>query len=334
MKTLSDIGEFGFIKNIPAQYSIQEENILGVGDDCSVVPLSSEELKLVTTDMLIENVHFLRDKISAQTLGYKALAVNFSDIAAMGGWPEDIYISIGLPQNIDVNWLEDLYAGMNELAQTYEARLMGGDTTSSPDNIVINILVEGRIAKTNIKYRSDANVGDIICVNKYIGDSAAGLKLLLNNIDYEQKLQYLVEAHNHPEPQIRAGQFLGSSSAVHAMLDVSDGIGSDIKHIMARSEVGARIELADLPLSDALRNCTQKYEWNAIDLAVNGGEDYCLLFTVDPEEFPQLKHKYEEKFKGALYKIGVVQANDYGLKYFYRGELEKFKGQGFDHFKK
>lgn len=333
MKTISDIGEFGFIDKIAAKYSLQNKKSLGIGDDCSVVSIDENQSRLVTTDMLIENVHFLRDKISADTLGYKSLAVNFSDIAAMGGVPENIYISLGLPGDIPVAWLEDFYAGLNTLAEKFQAQLMGGDTTSSRQNIIINILVSGRIETKNIKYRKGANPNDIICVNDKLGDSAAGLKILLNNIETDKNLNNLIQAHNKPEPKIIEGNFLSRSSAVNAMLDVSDGIGSDIRHIMERSGIGARIDLDSLPVSNNLKSAANKYNWNAIDLAVNGGEDYCLLFTVDPAGFDELKRNYETKFSSSITKIGVIQEKDYGLRYFYKDEEQQFRGEGFDHFK-
>jgi thiamine-monophosphate kinase len=333
MKSLSDIGEFGFIDKIAAKYSQENEQALGIGDDCSVVPLNDKEARLVTTDILIENVHFLKNKISAENLGYKALAVNLSDIAAMGGQPEEIYISIGLPDDIQVQWLEKFYRSMNELATRFDTRLMGGDTTSSRE-IIINILVMGIIPRANIKYRRGARPGDIICVNDYLGDSPGGLKILLEDLEIDEPGKQLIQAHNHPEPQIEEGQFLSSKSAVHSMLDVSDGIGSDIKHIIERSAVGARIEVEKIPVSEELKKTGQKYGWDILDLAINGGEDYCLLFTVASAEFKNLKSAYVKKFDSEITEIGKIQSEKYGLRYFKDGKQLGLEGGGFDHFKK
>jgi len=334
MKTLSDIGEFGFIDKIASKYSQQEINMIGIGDDCSVVPLNDQESRLVTTDLLIENIHFLRDKITAEDLGYKSLAVNLSDIAAMGGIPQEIYISIGLPENIKVGWLDKFYASMHELADKFNARLMGGDTTSSKNNIIINILVIGKIKTKNIKYRSDARESDIICLNGNIGDSPAGLKILLEDKKLDKTTKKLVHAHNHPEPRIEEGKCLAEHSIVHAMMDVSDGIGSDIFHIMERSKLGARINLESLPISKEMLTTAKKYNWDVFDLAINGGEDYCLLFTVAPAGFEELKRIYDNKFKSPIVKIGVIKNPAYGIKYFKDGKQQSIRGKGFDHFKK
>ncbi|HMA63210.1 MAG TPA: thiamine-phosphate kinase [bacterium] len=333
MKYLSEIGEFGFIDKIVARHARSKQGSISVGDDCSVEPIDEKFARLVTTDLLVENVHFLKKAIRARELGYKALAVNFSDIAAMGGKPENIHISVAFPENTKIDWLEEFYSGIHELADQYDAGIMGGDTTSSPNNIIINIVVSGILEREKIKYRSGAQLGDIICVNKYVGDSAAGLKLILNDINIESEDEkYLIKAHNHPVAQLQQGQFLAENTAVHAMLDVSDGIGSDIEHIMERSKKGARINLEKIPISHQLQNMAKKRGWNALDLAINGGEDYCLLFTVDPEEFEQLKQNYQKQFDQPIFNIGTIKEQKYGLRYFKKDQQQKFTGHGFDHF--
>lgn len=333
MKYLSEIGEFGFIDKIVAHHAQDKKDCVSIGDDCSVEPVDENFARLVTTDLLVENVHFLKKAIRARELGYKALTVNFSDIAAMGGQPENIHISVAFPDKTQVDWLEDFYSGIHELAEKYDAGIMGGDTTSSPDNIIINIVVSGIIERKKIKYRSGAQTGDIVCVNKHVGDSAAGLKLILDKIDIESGDQkYLINAHNHPVAQIKEGQFLAEQKAVHAMLDVSDGIGSDIKHIMERSNKGVRLNLDKIPISRQLHNEAENQGWNAFGLAINGGEDYCLLFTVDSDKFDELSQRYHEKFDQPLHNIGTIKEKKYGLRYFKNGKQQKFTGHGFDHF--
>lgn len=334
MKTLSDVGEFGLINKLIAKYSAEEKGVLGLGDDCAVISINSKQSRLVTTDLLIENVHFLKDKITPFTLGYKSLAVNFSDIAAMGGYPQEIYISAGFPENLPLDWIYEFYNGIHQLAEKYDARLMGGDTTKSPKAIVINILVNGLINTENIKLRSQAQIGDAICLNHTIGDSAAGLRILLDDMDINSDIKPLVTAHNHPEAKIYEGKWLGKHKDVHAMLDVSDGIGSDLMRLIERSKVGMQIDLDKLPLSDELQKAAHKYGWDLFDLAVNGGEDYCLLFTVANNKLAEVKSNYEQKFQTALFSIGRVKEKSYGLQFVRKGQELDMVGAGFDHFRK
>ncbi|MCX8010773.1 MAG: thiamine-phosphate kinase, partial [Ignavibacteria bacterium] len=227
---LSAIGEFGFIKRASEILNQKlPKDIVGIGDDCAVIPIESNKSLLVTTDMLVEDIHFLRDKISPLDLGFKSLAVNLSDIAAMGGEPKSAYISIAIPPDVEIEWLDNFYSGIRQLTESENVYILGGDTTKSPNKIVINFSVIG-IAQTNfIKYRSSALVGDYICVTDFIGDSGGGLKILLNNLESDDDAKYLVQRHNKPKPQIQEGKWLATRPEVHAMMDVSDGIDSDIQ---------------------------------------------------------------------------------------------------------
>ena len=331
---LSDIGEFGFIDKVAAPFFKHlGENIVGIGDDCSITPLSENESQIVTTDLLIEGTHFLFDKIAAFELGQKALAVNLSDIAAMGGIPQSAYISLGLPEKIDIEWLKEFYEGLSFLAKESKCPILGGDTTKSQHDLVINIAVIGKIENKNLKTRSGAQVGDIICVSAPLGESACGLNFILKNLPAATPdARAMFRAHNLPRPHLAEGRFLGETKEVNSMIDVSDGIDSDIKRIMERSQVGAKINLEKLPISDAMKNVCGDYGWNAINLAAAGGEDYCLLCTISKEMFESISAGFWKKFKRDLYPIGTI-TNTNSLEYYLKDKPVKLNKKGFDHFK-
>lgn len=332
---LSDLGEFGFINDIATPFLKNlKKNITGIGDDCAVIPFSETESQIVTTDMLVEGTHFLRDKISAYELGNKALAVNLSDIAAMGGKPQSAFISLAIPTGISVEWLEEFYAGLGELAESSGTMILGGDTTKSPAGFIVNIAVIGTVAKQQVKLRSMAKPGDIICVTGKLGDSACGLQLILQDKPVQSNSEVqLVRAHNLPRPHLEEGQWLGKQRAANAMMDVSDGIDSDLHRIMEQSKVGGEINLEELPISNQTKEISQKYNWDEISFATTGGEDYCLLVTIKSIEYEKINIHFQEEFGRPLYKIGrVTDSND--LKYFKNGEDVSLSEHGFDHFRK
>ena len=331
---LSDLGEFGLIKRIAPQFTKNlQQNILGIGDDCSVIPDGAENSLLVTTDLLIEDIHFLRNKISPFELGHKSLAVNLSDIAAMGGYPTGAFLSIGLPKDIEIQWLDNFFEGLFSLSEKTNTPLLGGDTTKSKKSIIINMAVLGKAQPGKIKYRSTAKPGDIIFVTNNLGDSGGGLNVLLNNIDPEldADLKSLVHAHHNPRPHLKEGQWLASLDQVHAMIDISDGIDSDIKRIMEQSKVGANVDVENIPLSSRLKNVSLKQGWNAVEIAATGGEDYCLLCTVKSDAAVEIQDNFLNEFGRPLYKLG--QITDSGeLTYFHDGSKIDFSTLGFDHF--
>ncbi|MDZ7370758.1 MAG: thiamine-phosphate kinase [candidate division KSB1 bacterium] len=331
---LKELGEFGLINRIAPQFTSQlPQGTLGIGDDCAVIHQSDRAL-LITTDLLVENIHFLRRKISAFDLGYKSLAVNLSDIAAMGGVPNAAFLSVAWPKEIDVDWLDEFFSGFAALAQESGTTLLGGDTTGTPGPIIINVAVIGHADPAHLKLRSAAQVGDVICVTGCLGDSAGGLQLLLWDLDAaadEDGLE-LLRAHHRPRPHLKEGQWLAQQPEVHAMMDVSDGIDSDVRRIMEASKVGARIFLHDLPISESLRRTAAANRWNALELAAAGGEDYCLLCTADPEAFPKIAELFAAEFDCPLTCIGTIM--DTGkLEYELNGATIDLQKHGWDHFR-
>ena len=331
---LSDLGEFGLIERFSGQFLKDlQPGVIGIGDDAAVIPQDEENSLLVTTDMLIEDTHFLRSAIPPADLGHKALAVNLSDIAGMGGKPAYVFLSLGLPPDLDVAWVDQFFAGLRALAEQHAVRLLGGDTTKSLAGIVVNITALGTIANRHIKLRSAARPGDLVCVTGNLGDSGAGLRLLLEQKPRDADAEILISRHHRPAPHVREGQSLGARTDVHAMMDVSDGIDSDLKRIIEKSGCGMDIDLGRLPLSDELKRVCRMHQWDASELAVAGGEDYCLLLTIPPAEFATLAADFSKAFHRPLAAIGEVTANAGVLRYLAQGTPRHFDNRGWDHFK-
>ncbi len=332
---LNDIGEFGLIHRIAPRFLKNlRGKILGIGDDCAVIPRDDGESLLVTTDLLIEDIHFLLQKISARDLGHKSLAVNLSDIAAMGGTPIASFLSIGLPKGTSIDWLDDFFAGLDDLSQRFASPLLGGDTTSAKSSLVINIAVLGKGHPDRIKYRSDAQPDDVICVTDSLGDSVGGLRILLNDLEDpgSTDMEQLIQAHHRPIPHLPEGEWLAKHDAVHAMMDVSDGIDSDIRRIMEESAVGARVDIENIPVSDALKAVSDQLGWNPREMAATGGEDYCLLCTIAPSSIEQIGLAFQQQFNRPLFRIGVIEKTD-ALIYHQNNEPISLAEPGWEHFK-
>ncbi|MBD3179612.1 MAG: thiamine-phosphate kinase [Candidatus Latescibacteria bacterium] len=333
---LSDIGEFGLIERIrPVLSEDLPPYMLGIGDDCAVIQRKGSRSMLVTTDLLIEGVHFLADRISAYELGYKSLAVNFSDIAAMGGEPESAFLSIGLPEDTGIDWLDDFFLGIKDLSGSYNTMVAGGDTTQSREGIIINFTVIGSADPGRIKYRSTALPGDLICVTGNLGDSGGGLIILLGGMDEnsDPNLKTLVRAHHLPRPHLEEGRLLAAEDGVHAMLDLSDGVDSDIRRVMENSGVGAEIEIEKLPVSPELRNACSRYGWNHYELAAAGGEDYCLMCTVEADSYRTIAGEFRKRFNRELHSIGHI-TNTGRLQYMEKKRSIDIGKRGWDHFRK
>lgn len=273
-------GEFELIDRIKEQFAVPE-GLSGIGDDCAVIPQRDGVDTLVSTDMLMEGVHFLLEDIDPFDLGWKSAAVNISDIAAMGGRPVGSFLAFSLPRTLSDSFVEAFVAGYKALSDKYACPLLGGDTTSSPDRLCICVTVMGDCPSGQSVRRSTAAPGDLVCVTGKLGDSAAGLKVILGGLERGPQESALVERHYRPVPRVAEGISL-RACGVHSMMDISDGIASDLRHILSSSNVGARIDMQALPLSEELLGCAARHSWDPLELAVGGGEDYELLFTMAP----------------------------------------------------
>lgn len=320
-KKLSDVGEFGFIDRITPGCLVRPEGVYrAIGDDAAAFYSAPGQLNLVTTDLLVERVHFLRDAASGYDLGYKALAVNLSDIAAMGGKATEAFVSIAIPEKCSLDYLDDLYRGIRALAAEFQVNILGGDTTSSKQDLIINIGVCGSVREDEILCRDGASPGDLVCSTGCLGDSRAGLHLVLNDITADSKeLEKLYRAHVLPRPCLEEGRFLAGLSAVTSAIDVSDGLSSDLGHITSRSGVGARIYEERIPVSPELEIFCRRFGFNSAEFALAGGEDYTLLFTVPAERVDELERRYEEKFGRGIWILGEITDS---------GEMEIVTGEG------
>lgn len=281
-------GEFEFIESIRRMFPAPE-GVEGIGDDCAIIPQQAGWETLVSTDMLVEGTHFLMDDITPYQLGWKAAASNFSDIAAMGGAPVGSFLALALPHNLPEGWEEEFLKGYRDISEEYGFPLLGGDTTSSKDRICICVTVLGKTPSGRSVRRSGAKDGDLVCVTGFLGDSAAGLAAILRGYERDEDVRYLIDRHYLPHPRVREGQALAAWPGVHSMMDISDGIGSDLHHIMEESQVGVRVDLSEIPLSKQLRSFCSRYGLDPYEFAAAGGEDYELLFTIDPEAEPDLE---------------------------------------------
>lgn len=261
---------------------------VGIGDDCAALPPSDQTL--VTTDMLIENIHFRTDINRYYDIGWKSVAVNLSDIASMGGKPTYTFLSIGLP-DIDIEDVNNLFSGIADCIKSAGAILAGGDTVSSPAGIVINVTALGALGPAGAVKRSGAQAGDSVLVTGTLGDSLAGLQLLLEHglAECEQRFAYLVKRHLRPEPQLSASAAMAATGHVKSMMDLSDGLCKDIRRLCKSSAVGAVVHSAWLPLSEQLLAAATQTGLDPVSLAASGGEEYELLFTCAPEHVQAVK---------------------------------------------
>ena len=333
--TLKEIGEFGFIKKISRGCLIRSDNIIkAIGDDAAAFATAPDQLSLITTDLLVERVHFLRAAISGFDLGYKSLAVNLSDIAAMGGTAREAFVSIAIPDDCRLNYLEAVYSGIKDLAAEFDVNVLGGDTTRSKKDLIINIVVQGIVSKEELLCRDAARAGDVIFSTGFLGDSKAGLHLILNQIDADTApLAALLKAHLVPRPHLSEGRFLARQSGVHAAIDTSDGLSSDLAHIAEESQVGAHLYAEKIPISPNLKDFCTRFDFDPINYALAGGEDYTLLCTIAPQNADEIANAFEKKFKRPLFAIGEITAKKQIEVVYPDGETKPLTPTGWDHFK-
>ena len=318
---MSRRGEFGFIDFIRSNFP-DPEGTTGIGDDCAVIPSGEGEL-LFSTDLLMEGVHFLRNESSPEDVGWKAAAVNLSDIAAMGGTPVATFLSIALPKDAQGEWADRFIEGYTDISRQFDVPLLGGDTTSSLRDIAVNVGILGRCPSGRRLMRNGAKVGETIYVTGPLGDSAGGLKAILMGIERTEDVTRLICRHKRPIPRIEAGRILMESGKAGAMMDISDGIGSDLRHIMKASGVGAVIDLERLPLSPELVSVCKEQGWDIYEMATSGGEDFELMFTAPAG--------LENELDIAVYPIGkIVPGNK--LSWRFSNEPMDRDFDGYKHF--
>jgi thiamine-monophosphate kinase len=333
-------GEFELIARLTQNLHSHEHTVLGVGDDCAILDLGADAWLLMTCDSQVESVHFTLQTSSPLQIGHKALAVNLSDIAAMGGQPRYALVSLILPSQFPIETLDGIYVGLHEEAERYGTTIVGGNIASAGNSkqLVIDITLLGTVRRGQALTRGGAHVGDTLCVTGSLGDSAAGLQTLLHPDSlYPQEALAVVQArHRIPQPRIREGQILSrfGPDVVTAMLDISDGLSGDLGHLCERSRVGARVDLARLPLSPAIYSVAAIAGRDPLHWAMHGGEDYELLFTISPGHEQAVIDAVQTVTGTVITTIGTLLPAEEGLQQLFPdGHRDPLVVQSWDHFR-
>jgi thiamine-monophosphate kinase len=346
------MNEFDFIKKIrerARQQGASSGLVRGIGDDAAVVKSFVGTDVVVSTDLLIEDIDFRRDTTHPDLVGHKALAVSLSDIAAMGARPRWALLSIGLPNNA---WkpevLDSFYDGFFQLAGRYGVGLIGGDVSRTPDKIVIDSIVIGECLMEREVFRSGAKPGDQIYVTGFLGDAAAGLRLIergarLHSQAAEETIptasgeeserhpiDHLLLRQLRPEPRVGWGLLLGEQQLATAMIDISDGLSSDLNHLCAESKVGALIDASRIPIDPLVTELSGRRALDPLMLALHGGEDFELLFTVSPQKVARLPKRVDGI---SLTRIGEITEGSFGVRISEGSRTWNLEPGGWEHFK-
>jgi thiamine-monophosphate kinase len=333
------LGEFGLIDRMRRQLGPQQADdlIMGIGDDAAVYRISEDHCHVVTTDALIEGVHFDRSFVPMRHLGRKSIAVNVSDIVAMNATPKFVVVSLGMPRNLSVEMVESLYAGMAEAAETYGLTIVGGDTTAAPQ-LVLNVTAIGEARMDQVVFRSGAMPGDLICLSGNVGAAFAGLQVLLDQRrqmkelgdEYQPDIEsyrYVIGRQLSPKARVDALEsWRKAGIRPRALIDVSDGVASEVHHICAASGCGAVLSAGAIPIDAETRAAAAERVTDVDTYSLFGGEDYELLFALDPADAEGLDESlFTIIGRFVLAEEGVVVETE-------EGELIPLSASGFDHF--
>ncbi|OIQ41354.1 MAG: thiamine-phosphate kinase [Bacteroidetes bacterium MedPE-SWsnd-G1] len=338
--SISELGEFGLIKHLTKYFKIQQESTeKAIGDDAAVLEFSDKQT-LVTTDLLVEGVHFDLAYMPLKHLGYKAVMVNLSDVYAMNGTATQITVSIALSNRFPLEAVEELYAGIQLACDTYKVDLIGGDTTSSTTGLLISVTALGEVTEQDVVYRNGAKPNDLLVVSGDIGGAYLGLQVLErekqvfaanpnSQPDLEQ-YSYIVERQLKPEARKDIVKLLKDLEVKPtSMIDISDGLSSEILHISTQSGVGCNLYEDKIPLDPQVISTCEEFEIDATTIALSGGEDYELLFTIKQEDFPKIKANPH------LTVIGHMTDKSEGINLVTRANQKiELTAQGWNSFKK
>lgn len=334
---ISQLGEFGLIDRITRDFPLRNDaSRKGVGDDCAVLTYKDTDV-LVSTDLLVEGIHFDLTYVPLKHLGYKAAIVNFSDIYAMNGHPRQIVVSLAISKRFAVEHIDELYSGIRTACDIYGVDMVGGDTTSSRSGLVISITVIGDAPRDRIVYRSGAKDTDLICVSGDLGAAYMGLQALerekvasAGKLDFEPEFngkEYLIERQLKPEARRDVIENLANENILPtSMIDISDGLSSELLHICKASDCGCRVYEDRIPIDYQTAVMAEELNMNLVTAAMNGGEDYELLFTV-----PLHAHDAVKKIPG-IHVIGHITKPTLGAMLVTRDGAEMpIRAQGFNH---
>ncbi|HUO58454.1 MAG TPA: thiamine-phosphate kinase [bacterium] len=334
-RTLQSVGEFGFIEKIRESLKAKNPSVtLGVGDDAAVFKPTAGHEMIFTTDMLVEGRHFDFKWITPWQLGAKSMAVNVSDCAAMGAKPTVAVVSLGVPKDYPVADLEAFYDGMKSWGEQFGAQIVGGDTVGS-DKFVVNVALIGEVESGKALKRGGAKAGDALFVTGTLGDSAAGLHSLQNPTSKgKETASLLVKRHLTPIPRFNTGRVLSTRKSASSAIDISDGLSSEVHHLCEESGLGAEIHEEAIPYSAALIHYCDENHLDPLRFALEGGEDYELLFTVPLTKISEVVQKLPGETGVAVKSIGRMVPKSKGITFITRkGERIPLEAKGFDHFK-
>ena len=338
---ISEVGEFGLIHHLTDNIKLKNaSSIKGVGDDAAVLDYKDKQV-LVTTDVLLEGIHFDLVYTPLKHLGYKAAIINFSDIFAMNGQPKQIVVTLGISKRMSVESVDDLYSGILLACEKYGVDLVGGDTSASYTGLTINITCLGEVDKQKVVYRNGAKENDLICVSGDLGAAYMGLQLLERekaiflNTDEKDAIQpdfaskeYILERQLKPEARKDIIALLEEKNIIPtSMIDVSDGLSSELLHLCEQSKKGCRVYEEKIPIDYQTATMAEEFNMNLTTAALNGGEDYELLFTIPLDRYDEIKDLEEIKV------IGHITPQDQGAYLVTRdGQEFKLKAQGWNSF--
>ncbi len=337
------MNEFDFIKKIREQTDRRGASsglVRGIGDDAAVLKSSAGSDLVISTDLLVEGIDFRRSTTQPNQLGHKALAVSLSDIAAMGARPRWALLSIGVPGEVwDTGFIDTFYDGFFQIADRFGVELIGGDLSRTPEKIVINSIVLGECLVEREVFRAGAKPGDQIYVTGFLGDAAAGLRLIERGARVQDdhsatadssSIDHLLLRHLQPEPRVGWGLLLGDQRLATAMIDISDGLSSDLNHLCEESNVGALIDSASIPIDQLVTEICGRRALDPLMLALHGGEDFELLFTVKPENVSKLPKRVDGI---KVTRVGEIKAAADGVQIAEGAKIWKLEPGGWEHFK-
>lgn len=338
--TIEELGEFGLIDVLTKNLTLNQSNtVAGVGDDAAVIDIGDKYL-LLSKDLLLEGIHFDMTYQPLRHLGFKAVAVNLSDIYAMNGTPTHILVGIGISSRYTLEAIEEIYAGMKMACEKFNIDFVGGDTTSSVQGLVISVTAIGIVAKDRVVYRGPALPNELVCVSGDLGGAYAGLLILERekaefkaNPNMQPDLQgneYVLERFLKPEPREDIVKILKELKVKPtAMIDISDGLASEIKHICKHSDLGCTVYEDKIPIDQQTYDTARSFNLDPTMFALNGGEDYELLFTIKQEDYEKVKNIPE------ITVIGHLTDKNSGINLVTKsGVVVEIKAQGWDHLKK
>jgi len=342
--TRTKIHEFDLIRSLHRRHRHRTPSVIrGIGDDAAVIASQAGQWTVLTTDLLTEGVHFDLRTATMADIGFRAAAANLSDIAAMGGTPEHLLIALAIPRGGSSHQVHQLYRGMMAACRPHHVGLIGGDTSASDGGWFLSLTLIGTVPPRKALFRNGARIGDGLYVTGTIGDSLAGLKLLnepparVNRLSHTAAFsathrKFLIGRHLRPTARVAEGEWLSARRFATSAIDISDGLSGDLRHICEESHVGAELDLGALPISLACRTYAASRKLDPVDLALIGGEDYELLFTVSPRQQSRLHRSAIERGLSVTC-IGEIHPHRFGIQALSpHGKRHRLANRSYEHF--